>query len=94
MQSCSLSFGSSQSHQWSQQVEEVGTSSAISDITPEEPANRDKEEGISASDVDEVDYPRNNMKQKSTFAYHNGQKSEEPEFINKVNSMYHQSLFP
>jgi len=94
VQSCSLSIGSWQSHQWSQQVEEVGTSSAISDITPEEPANRDKEEGISASDVDEVDYPRNNMKQKSTFAYHNGQKSEEPEFINKVNSMYHQSLFP
>ena len=95
VQSCSLSFGSSQSHQWSQQVEEVGTSSAISDITPEEPANRDKEEGISASDVDEVDYPRNNMKQKLTFAYHmDEQKSEEPEFINKVNSMYHQSLFP
>jgi Leucine-rich repeat (LRR) protein len=73
--------------QWSQQVEEVGTSSAISDITPEEPANRDREEGISSSDVDEVDYPRNNMKKKLAFAYHvDEQKSEEPEFINKPNS--------
>ncbi|XP_025800081.1 putative disease resistance protein RGA1 isoform X2 [Panicum hallii] len=87
VRSCSQSFGSWQSHQWSQQVEEVGTSSAISDITPEEPANRDKEEGISASDVDEVDYPRNNMKKKLAFAYHmDEQKSEEPEFINKPNS--------
>ncbi|OEL15323.1 putative disease resistance protein RGA1 [Dichanthelium oligosanthes] len=85
VQSCSLSSGSCQSHQCSQQVEEVGTSRAISDITPKEPANRDKTEGISASDVDEVDYPRNNLKQKLIFDYHmDEQKSEEPD--NKLNS--------
>ena len=82
VQSCSLSSGGRQSHQCSQQVEELGTSSVISDITPKEPANRDKTEGISASTIDEVDYPHMDEK-----------KSEEPEFINKVNSMYHLSLF-
>lgn len=87
LQSCSLSSGSCQSHQCSQQTEKVGTSSAISDTTPKEPANRDNAEGISASDADEIDHPRN-LKQKMEFAYHmDEQKSEEPKFINKVNSI-------
>ncbi|CAL5088829.1 unnamed protein product [Urochloa decumbens] len=83
VQSYCLSSGSCQSHRCSQ-VEEVGTSSAISYITPEEPANRNRAEGISASDID---YPQNNLKQKMAFASHmDGQKSEEPKFINKPNS--------
>ncbi|CAN6210439.1 unnamed protein product [Urochloa humidicola] len=83
VQSSCLSSGSCQSHGCSQ-VEEVETSSAISYITPKEPANRNRTEGISASDID---YPQNNLKQKMAFASHmDEQKSEEPKFINKPNS--------
>lgn len=86
-----LSSGSCQSHQCSQS-EEVATRSAISDITQEH-ANRDKKEGITASD--EVDYPRNILKQKLTLDYHmDGQKSDATKFINKVNSLYNLNLLP
>ncbi|KAJ1289290.1 hypothetical protein BS78_02G153200 [Paspalum vaginatum] len=44
VQSCSLSSGSHQSHQCSQQAEEVGSSVAISEIAPKESANRNKTE--------------------------------------------------
>ncbi|CAN6174000.1 unnamed protein product [Urochloa humidicola] len=83
VQSCCLSSGSCRSQRCSQ-VEEVGTSSAISYTTPKEPSNRNRTEGISASDVD---YPQNDLKQKMASASHmDEQKSEEPKLINKPNS--------
>lgn len=89
MQSCSLSSVSSLSHKCSQQIEEVGSSSAISDIILKETANIDLAEGISFSEIDGVDYPRNKMKQKLALPYHrDGHKSEEPKFINKVNLQF------
>ncbi|WVZ64549.1 hypothetical protein U9M48_014049 [Paspalum notatum var. saurae] len=95
VQSFSLSSGSSQSHQCSQQAEEVGSSGAISEITPKESANRDKTEKTCAPDIDEVDYLRNNLKQKSTLTYQmDRQKSEEPKFINNPNSTEEIQVIP
>ncbi|XP_062193459.1 putative disease resistance protein RGA1 [Phragmites australis] len=86
VQSCSLSSGSAQSHQCSEQVEEVGSSSAISDSTPKKPAIRDVTGGTCVLDTDEVDYLQNNLKQKLTSTSHMaGHKSEEPKFT-KTNS--------
>ena len=62
VQSCSLS---SQSYTCSEQVKEVGSSSAISDTILKEPANRDLAVGITFSDIDKVGYPQNKLKQKN-----------------------------
>lgn len=83
VQSCYLS---PQSHTCSQEVKEVGSSSDISDTILKESANRDVALGISFPEIDEVGYPHNNLKQKLTLSYHmDGHKSEEPNFITKVN---------
>jgi len=81
VQSCSLS---SQSNACSEQVKEVGSSSAISHTILKESANKDVAVGITFSDIDS--YPQNKLKQKLTISYHmDGHKSEDPNFINKVN---------
>ncbi|KAG0543341.1 hypothetical protein BDA96_02G181900 [Sorghum bicolor] len=82
VQSCSLS---SQSNACSEQVKEVGSSSAISHTILKESANKDVAVGITFSDIDS--YPQNKLKQKLTISYHmDGHKSEDPNFINKPNS--------
>uniref|UniRef100_A0A0A9DF88 Uncharacterized protein n=1 Tax=Arundo donax TaxID=35708 RepID=A0A0A9DF88_ARUDO len=87
VQSCSLGSGRSRSYQFSEQVEGVGSSSAVSEITPKEPAIRDVTGGESVLDINEIDYPQNNLKKKLTSPSDmTGHKTEEPKFIYKPNS--------